>query len=420
MRKTILQQAIRISEKSQKYLGIDAAYFLRGSFYGTIQQLVGVVSGLAASYLFGHFVSKTVFGEYNLVLSILGMITFLSLPGIDTALIPTVAKGKNKSFIQGTQMKLKSSLLGIPVLLIFSFVFFLRNNPNVGKALIISSISYPLLYSFSTYQSFLVAKKKFALQATLASLSSIFFLTMLAIAILSQGSTIQIIIFYLIGMIIPSVVAFQYCRRFVNKKDTIDPDLPSYGTFLTVLSILPWLSGHLGNVILGTLLGVESLAIFTVANRFLNSIQKNFMVFYKPVTAKLAAQTTSQHLETFKNHAIKLVFIGVLLSTVMWLATGPLINFFFTKKYQESIFYGQLLSLALIPLPLSWVLSDMMIYQKRKKVQIFMSIVPPIIKIILYLIFIPLFKIMGLVAVFLLARYIELVIPLIVLLKQKK
>ena len=48
-------------------LGVDADYFMRSGVYGVIQQLVGLMSGLALAYIFGHFLSPAIFGEYNLV-----------------------------------------------------------------------------------------------------------------------------------------------------------------------------------------------------------------------------------------------------------------------------------------------------------------------------------------------------------------
>lgn len=95
-----------------KRLHLDLAYFAKGSFYSLIQQIIGVSCGLTVSYLFGHYVSKQVFGEYNLILSIVSLITFLSLPGIDNALTRSIGQGFDGSFKQALVSKIKFSLLG--------------------------------------------------------------------------------------------------------------------------------------------------------------------------------------------------------------------------------------------------------------------------------------------------------------------
>lgn len=79
---------------------------------------------------------------------------------------------------------------------------------------------------------------------------------------------------------------------------------------------------------------------------------------------------------------------------------------------------GRLLSLALIPLPLSWMLTDMVMYQKQKKPQILSSTFPQLIKIALYVILIPRFGIIALVGIVLAERFSEPIIPLYFLLKS--
>lgn len=397
--------------KLSKLINLDVVYFAKAGFYGVIQQTIGVISGLVVSYLFGHYVSKTTYGEYNLILSVISLVTFFSLPGIDKALTQSISKSRDLSFIKALNIKLKFSILGSLALIGFGIYYLLNHNLIVAKGVFLAGVLYPLLFSFSIYSSFLTAKRKFKALAITASISSVLFLIIVAGGIFVLSTTIGITLAYLLAMIIPAIGGYIYSLRFIIKKSTVDADLSSYGIFLTIISVLPWISGSLGNVILGTKLGPETLAIFAVADNFLISVQKNFMVFYKPVTAKLAAQTNKQHLETIKIHFLNLISMGFVLTLFLWLITPFLISFFF-PTYSEAIKYGRLLSLALLPLPLTWTLSDMVVYQKLKKTQIFICTVPPILKICLYFLVIPIWKIDGLVAVFLLDRYVT---PLILL-----
>lgn len=396
------------------YLKLDAHYFVKGGAWGMLQQIVGIASGLTVSYLFGHFISKHLFGEYNLILSIISLFTFLSLPGIDTALVRSVGQGYDASLLQSQSIKIKFSVITIPVLLCVSIFYFIKGNFPIGSALVIASFAFPFLYSFSSYSSFLTAKKQFIILAIVSSLASLFFLISTAVSIFLFPSVSGLTTGYLIGSIIPAIIAFYYCKKFIQSKK-IDIHLPNYGSFLTIVSVLPWLSGNTGSIILGNLVGPESLAIYSVSLGFLVSVQKNFVVFYKPVNAKLASQSREEHLETLKKHGFKFFIIGVFLSFLLWLIMPFLVKFFFTTTYNDAIRYGQWLSLALIPLPISWVLSDIMIYQKNKRAQVLMSTVPHVLKIILYFVFIPLWGINGLVSLFILERYSEPIIPLLVL-----
>ncbi len=399
-----------------KRLHLDIKYFLKGSIFAFLQQIVGITCGLSITYLFGHFVTKKVFGEYNLILSILGMITFLSLPGLDFALIQSIAHGYDKSFNQSMIQKFKFSFLGIPILLGFSFYYFSFRQNSIALSLLIASSFFPFLNAFSNFPAFLTAKKKFLDLALISGFSSIFYFLIILASFRWQSNTVGITVGYLLALIIPSLIGFNYSKRYINKKSRIDRDLPKYGEFITFLSILPWISGNLGNFLLGNAIGVEQLALMAVASRFLTAVQKNFGVFYKPITARLAEQTSTQHLETIFKHSIKLLLIGCLLCLTLWITTPFLINSFFNKNYTQAIIYGQWLSLTLIPFPLTLAYTDMVIYQKLKKPQLIMSFVPNIGKLILFIFVIPRFGIIGLIFIILLERFVEPVIPLVSLL----
>lgn len=390
-------------------LQLDANYFTWGALYTGLQQIVGAICGLLVTYILGNYVSKTIFGEYNLVISTLSLITFLSLPGIDTALVQSVGRGFDLSFPQAVSLKIKFSLLGSLALVGFAIFYFLSQKAVISTGLLFVAFIYPLLYSFSLTSAFLTAKRKFNILTILSSFSSVAFLVITVISVLISPTVLGLTIGYTAGLIIPAGFSYIFSLRYVNTHSTADPGLVSYSSFLTLLSILPWISSYLGQIILGNIIGAQSLAIFTIANSFLASVQKNFIIFYKPITAKLANQSTREQLATIQIHGLKFIGLGIMLAIILWISTPILINIFF-PQYKEALNYAQLLSLALIPLPITWVLSDIMIYQKRKSIQLFASTLPHILKIFLFFVLIPRLGILGLVLVTLIDRYVSFVI----------
>lgn len=402
----------------QQRLQLDINYFASSTFYSILQQIVGVSSGLIVSYLFGHFVSKTHFGEYNLVLSILGSITFLSLPGVDLGLTQSIVKGYDYSLIDSHKRKFRFSLVAIPALLILSYYYITQNNAQVGKLLILCAFWYPFLNAYTNFSTFLAAKHKFKQLAMIASTSSLFFLTSIFVSTYFFNSSLALTLGYLIGITFPTIAGYFYSTRFVHNRK-FDPQLSGYGLFLTLISIIPWISAFIGSILLGTLRSVELLATFVVASRFFTAFQKNFGVLYKPLSAKIAAQSAREHTFTLLTHGLKLIFMGIALCIGLYLTSPLLITFFFGSQYKEAIIYSQWLSLALIPQPLMLALNDMVIFQKDKKTQILTSTVPQIIKIILYLLLIPRWNISGLIIVILLERFTEPLIPLYAILRQR-
>ncbi len=400
-----------------RILKLDISYFAKGSFWAMIQQIVGVSCGLVVSYFLGHYLSKAVFGEYNLILSYLGMLTFLSLPGIDLGLTQSISQGYDASFPQSQKLKFVFSLLGLPILLGISYYYYQIHQFSLSQGLLIAAILFPLLNPFTNYPAFLTGKRKFSALSFLSIGASIFFMIILSGTVIIFPKTPYLVAAYMLAVIIPSFAGFWYSLNHMKNVST-DHNLPKYGTFLTALSVISWISGNLGNIILANYVGIESLAIYSVANRFFTAVQKNFVVFYKPITAKLSIQSSQEHVLTLRQHAWKFVLIGCALMAGLWLVTPFLITVFFGNKYFEAIWFGRLLSFGLIPLPLSWVINDMLIYQKRPKPQIIAATIPQVIKIFLMFIIIPKFQISGLILIIILERYADLIIPIFSILKH--
>lgn len=408
-----------ITYRLSRGLGLDIPYFAKNGFFSTLQQVVGLLCGLAASYLFGHYLSKEIFGQYNLALSVVALLSILGLPGLNQALIQSVSRGFNGSLISATKLEIITSLVGTPLLLISAWFYAQRGMPQISLALILAAIVFPFLNTLTNYAYFLTGKRLFQYSALFSIFSSILYVLMHGAVIFLHPSVGGLMFAYLFVTIIPAAIGLWFCLRYISQPAKNDPHLFSYGFFLTGLSALPWITGYAGNIVLGTLLGAESLAIYVVASRFLNTLQKNFVVFYKPVTAKLAAQSTTEHFEALRRHTGKLLFIGCVLAAVLWFTIPYLITIVFGLSYKEAIPYGQLLSFSAIPLPLSWVIGDMLIFQKQKKLQTALAIYPQLVKILLYFIFIPRFKIYGLVLIVLIERFTDPLIPYIYFVLKK-
>lgn len=402
--------------KIEKYTGLDNIYFIKNSFYNIIQQIIGLICGLTITYFFGHYSNKILYGQYNLILSILGILVVVTLPGLDSALIKSIGSNFDGSFKKSVLTKIKlSSLIGIPTIIGFAIFYLLsKSQKEISHTLLILIPLFPLFYSLQLYNEFLTAKKKFKTLAIFSSVSSVISaLTISLLIILKQNLSI-ILIGYFIAIILPSYLGYRYSLRYVQN-NKINPELISYAVFLSLISVFPWISGYIGQIILGSLIGIESLAIYSAASGFPMSIQKNLFVFYKPITAKLASQTESEHKETLINHWWKLLILGIILFLFLWLLTPLLIKIFFPYGYYEAIKYARILSLGLIPLPLLWVISDIFIYQKKKQNQMILSIIPNSLKLLLFLVLIPSFGISGLVFTIVFDRFFLLILALFLL-----
>lgn len=385
-------------------LGVDADYFVRGGIYGFIQQGVGLICGLVIVYAFGHFVSPAVFGEYNLMLSIISLLAVVSLPGMSMAVLQSVGQSYDRSLVGAVRMRLKWSFMGVPILLGLAYYYQQKGSDVMPALMVLTAVFFPLIYPFSTTQSYFVAKKRFDLQALFAAISSIITAVLVGGAIIIKQNLFWAMLGYFIGTTLPTIVSFWMAKSLVAKESKTDPDLLNYGYFLTGLQILPLATAHLSNILLAVWLGVGQLAIFSVASKFPGIVQKNFDVFYKPVTAKLAGQTIKQHYRTLARHVIKFVVLGATMFAVTWLLLPILIKIFFSQEYRGVINYARWYALSLLFLPVGWFLNDVIMFQKRRHSIMFLQTVLPLVRLVSYFVVIPRWQIGGLIAIILTER----------------
>lgn len=387
----------------QKFLGIDASYFIKGGFYGVLQQVVGVISGLVIAYSFGHFAPRSVFGEYNLALSIVSLLAIVSLPGMNVSLLRSIGKEYDASLYQAVKAKFKWSFLGVPLLIGISYYYKTRGSDVFPSLLLVMALLFPWMNAFQATQSFFVGKKRFDLQAKYSSISSVLTAGLVSLLVITTNNLTLIMLGYFLGIILPSIFSFIYSKQLIKNKK-IDKELLPYGYFLTGLQILPTAAAQLSNILLAAILGVDKLAVFSVATKIPGMVQKNFDVFYKPVTAKLANQSIKQHRLTLKTHLFKFVISGILMFGVIWIFLPTIISALYGKQYFEAVNYARLYSLALLPMPIIWLFGDIMNFQKLKKPIAVISTIVPVAKLIAYVIVIPRWQITGLIVIMLAER----------------
>lgn len=407
-----LKSGKRIKSKLKQSLGLDVGYFAKGTTFAFLQHAIGLAAGLLTSFTFGHFVSKTVFGEYNLVLSFLSLLTVISLPGIDSALTRSIAQGYKWSLILAVRTRLLLSIIGVPILLLAAIYYAQQDQWVVATTLLLSTPLFPFLYSFQSYQAQFVAQRQFDLLTFFSSISSILLAVLTLFAGIAIPGTKALIFAYLFSIIVPAFIGFLVAKPRTSPSRR-DSDLVPYGLFLTVNSAFPWVVGHAGGILLANTLGVGELAIFSAASKLPSALQKSYATLSKTITAKIAGESTHGQKQIISRHWWKLIILGFVFFIPLWIASPIVIRFLFPHGYGEAATYAQWLSTMFIPLPLSWALSDVIIYQKQKRAQIIINTVPSVIKLIGYFIVIPWLHTPGLVALVIFDDYLVFILYLI-------
>ncbi len=374
------------------YTKTDMVYVATGSFWWIVGRVFSFLASFLILMAFSRFAPKEVYGAYQYIISMAAMIGILTLPGIDTALVRAVAQQKEKTFFLCEKEKLKFGFFGFLVFLAISLWYFFHKNFELGLSFLIAGIFYPLLAIFSLYLAFWQGKKRFDLQnkyfifhnflAALIFFGFIFF----------KPKTVWVIFGYFFAFSFSTFLFWVLTRKKVNRETEEDKEPISFGKHITIMGAPASLAAQIDNAILWQVAGAKPLAIYAYALRLVERISE-LIPFSALALPKMAEKDVKKVKKSIFDKFLKLFPVSFLIFLAYWLICPYFFKIFF-PAYLDSVFYSQILALTLIFSPFSFLATSFLAQAKKRELYI-LSVAPQILKIVLFFVLIPIFKIWG-------------------------
>ncbi|MCF6240437.1 MAG: oligosaccharide flippase family protein [Bacteroidales bacterium] len=375
--KKIRRKIYNVSKDIGDRLGFDLPYFVENGFWMVLNQGVSMLAGLATSVLFARYFTQEVYGEYQFILSVVAFFSFFSIPGLNPALIRSVAKGFDGDFELSVKQAVKYSFVGSLFILAIAIYYFFKNEHSIAYALIFSALSFPLLFSFDKWMALLKAKEKFEIFAKQSILMTVgkTFLIVLSI-FLFPDYLLPVVISYLLGSSFFNIVLYLKNKKQLENKKTANDTL-KYDGFITKLSILNTLVSHFDKILIG-ILDIKALAVYSIALGLINII-KNFI---KSVTAITFPKFAKHNIRISFFQKIIIFIAGLVLSLILYFIADNLVQLLYTEKYLSSAGYFKIF-VWIIPLFLiSSILSKKILAEKNEKKLIHTRITVPVITLL--------------------------------------
>lgn len=379
---------------SEKWAKTDMVYLAKGGFWLTLGQIISSISGITLGIAFANLLPKDTYGQYKYILSIVGLLSIPTLSGMGTALLQAIARGYEGSIIPALKTKLKWGLISSIASFVLSAYYYYNHNLTLTFSFIIAGFFIPLMNAFGIYGPLLNGRKLFQIStkyniiikttATFLMIAVLLFTKNLFIILLAYFApyTFLRILFFLITL-------KKIKPNKKEKKDTI-----SYGKFLTAVRILALIGNQLDKILLWHYVGAVQLAIYSFARAMPNQILSLLKSISSPlIQPKFAAGDTKQIKKSFPTKIIRL-FLVVFIIVFLYIISAPFIFKFLFPKYSESIIYSQLFALLLLFYPRN-LFMEIFIAKMKKKNVLLLSTSSQILKITLYLLLLPTFKIYG-------------------------
>lgn len=401
---------------AEKYTGTDMVYVAREGFWWIFGRVSASSISLLAMIAFAHWLPKETFGAYRYILSAAAILSIFTLPGMDTALIRTVARGYEKMLFLCAKTKFKWGLIGAGICFAISLWYFLHQNSVLGISFLITGVFLPLITTFNLFLPFWQGKKRFDIQSKYLILLN--FLSALALipVIFLTDNLVLIVLAYVAPRTFFEVILFQITLKKIKnqhhdlatvsshspeKKAFEERETISFGKHLTLMQTAPIFGSYLDKIIIWQFLGPTAVAIYSFAQIPILKIQELI-----PISPLALPKLSEKNIKGIKKGLLKKflkLFLVSIPFTLFLILLAPYFYKILFPAYLESIPYFQILALTLILVPFS-LLGTSLVAEMRKKELYIVSTMIPILQIILFLVLIPFYGIWGIIAAILIAQ----------------
>ncbi len=366
-------------EKYSKKYNIDLNYYIGNGFWVSLAYVISSLSGVAVSVAFANLTTKEIYGQYSLILSIISILGIISLPGLATSVVQSVARGYDKVFWFAVKKRLKYSILIIIIAFFISIIYYyISYNVKFSFALILTSLFFPFINVLSMWQEYLQGKSQFRILSFNNMFINVIVSVVFILTIYFYSGDIVIIMFsYVFTLSIFNIFYVYKYKKELNESSNVDKESIKYGYFLTKLSVLELILNHIDKIIIGVI-DIKLLALYVIALKLLELIKGGSKSFYKIILPKFATFKINARV----SHLIILAFIGLFLSIILYFSIEFIVISLYTNAYiYSAYFFKKIIWVSVLFLPISYLHSKFMGESNRKVIS-FIRIYNPVLSLV--------------------------------------
>jgi O-antigen/teichoic acid export membrane protein len=330
---------------------------------------------------------------------------------LNASVTKAVAKKYRIFFIKATKISTLFSFIGSVILVILAFTYY--KSSDIKIALLFASAVIPVYFGFNIWESYLYGEKQFKkILIFNAILAVVRFLVCGLILFFYKNYLFTILAYILIVAVFNVIFYFTIYRKIKYDKVEVqtEKELIKHGANLTGSSTISVIASNVERLILEGVANAATVGIYSIVNIFPSFIKNGLKNLIIVPTVKLAARPEKDNRRILKRAIFILLAVGIIIFVIFWFITPWLLRFFFKVEDQQTILYGQLIMVPIIFLPINLTIKYMASYQGSGSSILKLSPFLEGIKVALFAVFIPFFKINGIIIALVLGEIISFII----------
>lgn len=337
----------KIIEKASKLIGLNLGFLLKNGSWVFLRFFIMALGGWLVSLFFARMSNKEVLGQYQLVLSYISILVVFSLPGLNSAAMESVVKGKEGGVIKAVKLSFAYSLISVPIFIgwgIFNIYF--KNEVLLGKTLILAGFMVPFYYAFNTWTAYYNGKCLFKKVSVKMIIINTVATAFLILGIFMKFNAFGLIAIYLSVNIIFFILFYIGVYNKISDKtnDYIDVE---FGVKTSIQKLILGLSSNIPPIIIAYLFNVEIVAVFFIATYLINAIS-SFM-------GTLATIYIPALFKNLKLNHKNIMFLNIIAGLIFWFLFLIFLKLFFVllygSGYNDSLRMAYIISFIIILVP---------------------------------------------------------------------
>ena len=295
--------------------------------------------------------------------------------------------------------------------LLLAGYYWFTENSELALPFLVTAILLPFLLSFTLFNSFLAGKKDFGTKSILAVLGGLVHTLALIVTVYLTDDLMTLILVYLLTGILINATFFGYVMLNYKPGSNKDPDLFHSSGHLTLMGIVQKTAEYLDKILVFTFLGAAELATYAFALAPIKELKKTSGIINNLALPQFS-QSQGRDLKT--TLALLLVLVLGLMAGLftLYLFMAPYLYQWFFSEYLEAVNYSRLFALSLLLAPAE-LFDKALLAKNHIKNMYLLKTIPAGLQIILLFIFLPLFGLVGVIAVLLLTRVLKFILGMI-------